>query len=149
MISLVGKQFTIVEISPLLSELTGFVAGQYTEEIFAIRSPSKGYFNMTPVFYLTSIIGTVCHCYKGQENVKRRILMRINNNYIQDYPIECTNFEFSSIIPSNALSDVTFQLVDANFQPIRLKAPMYLRAIATPVHDRILKYISESKEVDS
>ena len=149
MISLVGKQFTIVEISPLLSELTGFVAGQYADEIFAIRSPSKGYFNMTPILYLISNIGTVCNCYKGNENVKRRILMRINNNYIQDYPIECTNFEFSSIIPSNALSDVTFQLVDANFQPIQLKAPMYLRAVAMPVQDKILKYISEFKHTDS
>ena len=70
--------------------------------------------------------------------------MRINNNSIQDDPIECTNFEFYSRIPSTSLSDVTFQLVDANFQPIQLKAPMYLRAVAIPIHDRILKYIAEN-----
>ena len=100
---------------------------------------------MTPILYLVSNIGAVVDCYSGNNKVKRRILMRINNNYIQDYPIECSNFEFSSIIPSTSLSDVTFQLVDANFQPIQLKAPMYLRAVAIPIHDRILKYIESEK----
>ena len=141
MITLTGVRYKIVDISSLLSHLTGFEAGQYAEEIFAIRSRSKTYFNMTPILYLVSNIGAVDECYNCTSKVKRRILLRINNSYIQDYPIECTNFEFSSIIPSTSLSDVTFQLVDANFQPIQLKAPMYLRAVAIPIHDRILKYI--------
>ena len=51
------------------------------------------------------------------------------------------NYEFSSIIPSNALSDVTFQLGDANFNPVELLAPMYLMAVAIPIPDRILKYV--------
>ena len=71
--------------------------------------------------------------------------MRINNFCIQDFPIVCYNTEFSSIITSNSLSDVWFQLVDANFKPIRLLAPMYLTAIAIPISDRTLKYV-EPKE---
>ena len=67
--------------------------------------------------------------------------MRIDNNFIQDFPITSYNYEFSSVIPSNALSDVTFQLVDANFNPVKLLAPMYLMAIAIPIPDRVLKYI--------
>ena len=56
--------------------------------------------------------------------------MRINNFFIHGFPIICSNFEFTSTIESNDLSNVEFQLVDANFQPLKLHSPMYLSAIA-------------------
>ena len=139
-------KFRIIATSKNFSIVTGFHRShEDSEEVFYYRPPAKGYFNLTPVLYLTSNIGSVVHTYKGKECVNRRILMRINNFYIQDFPIVCYNTEFSSIITSNSLSDVWFQLVDANFKPIRLLAPMYLTAIAIPISDRTLKYV-EPKE---
>ena len=104
-------------------------------------APAAGSFNLTPVLYLVSNIGAVCHTYKNGEYKNRRILMRMNNDFIHDFPITSYNYECSSIIPSNALSNVTFQLVDANFNPVKLLAPMYLMAVAIPIPDRILKYV--------
>ena len=65
MIGRYGGAFKIVDITPVLSRITGFEADQYGEVIYAIRSNSKGYFNMTPILYLVSNIGTFCNCYKG------------------------------------------------------------------------------------
>ena len=48
-ITLVEVYFTIADISPLLAELTGFRRCQRPEVLFPLRSPSKGYFNMTPI----------------------------------------------------------------------------------------------------
>ena len=103
--------------------------------------PAAGSLNLRPVLYLVWNIEAVCHAFKNREYKNRRILMRINNNFIQDFQITSYNHEFSSIIPSNALSDVTFQLVDANFNPVKLLAPMYLMAVAIPIPDRIIKYV--------
>ena len=133
--------FAITNISKNLALVTGFVPDWNMHMRNIIELPTKGYFNLTPVLYLTSNIGSVVHTYKNKEYINRRILMRINNYYIQDYPIVCNNCEFSSIIPSNSLSDVVFQLVDANFQPVKLLTPMYLTAIAIPIPDKSLKYV--------
>ena len=52
--------------------------------------------------------------------------MRVSNSFSANYPIINGNAEFSSVIPTNALSDIEFKLVDANRHPIRLLTPMYL-----------------------
>jgi len=133
--------FAIIGISEKFSKVTGFIVDYTMYMRNTIELPTKSYFNLTPVLYLASNIGSVVHTYKNKNCVNRRILMRINNFFNQDFPIICYNSEFSSTITSNSLSDVWFQLVDANFQPIQLLAPMYLTAIAIPIPDRTLKYV--------
>ena len=135
------EEFQITHIGPSLQKVMGFTEfGQNSVNI--IRPSALGSFNLTPVLYLVSNIGAVCHTYKNREYKNRKILMRIHNNFIQDFPITSYNHEFSSVIPSNTLSDVTFQSVDANFNQIRLLAPMYLIAAAIPIPDRVVKYIT-------
>jgi len=140
------RKFRVIDVSRNLARMTGFYgSNEDVEEVYYYRPPAKGYFNLTPVLYLTSNIGSVVHTYKNKECINRRILMRINNFYIQDFPIVCHNTEFSSIITSNSLSDVWFQLVDANFKPIILLAPIYLTAMAIPIPDRSLKFVEPNE----
>jgi hypothetical protein len=56
--------------------------------------------------------------------------MRINNSFSANFPIISNNAEFSTMVTSNSLSDVWFQLVDANMKPIKLLSPMYISAYA-------------------
>jgi hypothetical protein len=72
--------------------------------------------------------------------------MRINNHFIPGQPIVTNNFEFSSRIQSNALSDVWFKLVDANFKPVKLLNPMYLSAVAIGVDERRIEIEFEKDE---
>jgi hypothetical protein len=152
--------FVINFISDGFARLTGFKATNNTTRLNIVVAPSAGYYQLTPVLYLTSNIGETCFCYNVSDRDKKfenynkkkkpedpeyvddgdctnqKILMRINNQFTSGYPIIAHNFEFSSRILSSALSDVTFKLVDANFQPVTLLNPMYLSAIATPVEER-------------
>ena len=66
----------------------------------------------------------------------KKILMEINNYFINGFPIVCRNYEFSSIINSSALSNAWFKLVDAFFQPVKLLSPMYLSAIAKGIESK-------------
>ena len=59
--------------------------------------------------------------------------MRINNSFSNSFPIIASNGEFSAMMTSNALSNMTIKLVDANGQKIHLLSPMYLSAIAHAV----------------
>ena len=52
--------------------------------------------------------------------------MRINNSYSANFPVIANNAEFSTYALSNDFSDITFELVDAHFRPVKLLAPMYL-----------------------
>jgi hypothetical protein len=56
--------------------------------------------------------------------------MRIDNSFSANFPIISNNAEFSTLVTSNSLSDVWFQLVDANMKPIKLLSPMYISAFA-------------------
>ena len=52
--------------------------------------------------------------------------MRINNSYSANFPVIANNAEFSTYALSNDFSDITFELVDAEFRPVKLLSPMYL-----------------------
>jgi hypothetical protein len=109
-----------------------------SKPIHLIIARSAGYMQLTPVLYLTSNIGTTVHSYIDRDVVNQKILMRINNHFISGTPIVCNNFEFTSKIPSHALTDCWFRLVDANFKPVKLLNPMYLSAIAMGINDNTI-----------
>jgi hypothetical protein len=93
------------------------------------RSDSVGIFNLTPVLYLTSNLGSTCYSngIDSQGNLildDRKIVMRINNYFINGLPIIANNIEFTSTVPSGALTNVWFRLVDSNYQPVKLLTPM-------------------------
>jgi hypothetical protein len=113
--------------------------------MYYIKSSSVGYFNLTPVLYLLSNIGTTCYCndkiIDDTDSNKtllnnQQICMRINNYFIDGLPIIANNIEFSSIIPSNSLTNCYFKLVDANFQPLKLLSPMYLSIVVIGIDDK-------------
>jgi hypothetical protein len=132
------RELEITDISERMSAGTGFKKQQKSFHLYYILSKSAGYMQLTPVLYLTSNIGTTVYSYVGKDMVNQKILMRINNHFIPGSPIICNNFEFSSIIPSHALSDVWFKLVDANFKPVKLLSPMFLSATAKGINERFV-----------
>ena len=99
--------------------------GQYYYKIKTV-----GYTLSTPVLYLLCNIGE--KCYKNlQQNNKNivqnmRVVMRINNSFSSNFPINSGNIEFGTNIMSNDLSNVEFKLVDANMVEIELLNPMYI-----------------------
>jgi hypothetical protein len=111
-----------------------------------ILARTAGYYQLTPVLYLTSNLGTTVHAYSDKNMVNQKILMRINNHFIPGQPIVTNNFEFSSLIQSNGLSDVWFKLVDANFQTVKLLNPIYLSAVATGIDERRIEIEFEKGE---
>ena len=121
-----------VKMSRSIADAMAIIDTESTK-IHSYRLPSVGYFQLTPVLYLISNIGNNVHCYTNREEAVRRVLMRINNYFIHGFPIVCSNMEFTNTIESNDLSNVWFQLVDANFKPVKLHAPIYLTAIAVGV----------------
>lgn len=94
----------------------------------AIQCLSVGNHLSTPILYLLASIGEKCFV-NGQSN--RRILMRINNSYSANFPVISNNAEFSTYALSNDFSNITFELVDAEFKPIKILAPMYLTGTIT------------------
>jgi len=93
------------------------------QTVYAITCVSVGQFLSTPILYLLASIGEKCFV---NDNVNRKILMRINNSYSANFPVIANNAEFSTYALSNDFSDITFELVDAHFRPVKLLAPMYL-----------------------
>ena len=101
-----------------------------------------GFMLSTPVLYLTSNIGQKCYKNVQQaDNIQSmRIVMRINNSFSANYPINAGNAEFHVLVASNDLSNVEFMLVDANMMEINLLSPMYLSVSIKPgiVDEKIL-----------
>jgi hypothetical protein len=105
------------------------------------RFDTVGYFNLTPVLYLISNIGSTCYSNSEDDdgNVildNRQIAMRINNYFITGLPIISNNIEFTAIVPSGSLTNVWFRLVDGNYQPVKLLCPMYLSIVVMGIDDK-------------
>ena len=87
-----------------------------------------GFMLSTPVLYLTSNIGMKAYMnsQRSKNTQNSKILMRINNSFSANYPINAGNADFSTLVASNDLTNVEFVLVDANMVEIELLSPMYL-----------------------
>ena len=91
----------------------------------AIKLKTHGNFLSTPILYLLSNLGKACYQNSGDSFEGKLVAMRIINSFSPNIPIIVSNADFSVTVPSSSLSEIWFQLVDANFVPIKLKNPMY------------------------
>ena len=132
------KNFEFIGKPDNFSKATGIIPPRESFYGTRLQAPSHGYFHSTPVLYLTSNIGMTTYSYIDHKGINQKVLMRINNYFINEFPIVCNNTEFISTVPSGALCNVWFQLVDANFEPVTLQAPMYLSAIIIPIPNSLL-----------
>ena len=124
--------FKILSCSYRLKEVIGIY--DQTLPIEAIEENSKyniqclsvGNYLSTAILYLIGSIGEKCFVNSEDKRTNRKILMRINNSYSANFPIIANNADFSVYALSNDFSDITFELVDARFNPIKLLSPMFL-----------------------
>lgn len=118
-----GLVLGLYDMKPSLNSTTETIE---SKEVQTIRCLSVGQFLSTSILYLIGSIGEKCYVNNESGRTNRRILMRINNSYSANFPVISNNAEFSTYALSNDFSDITFELVDANFKPIKLLSPLYL-----------------------
>ena len=118
-----GLILGLYDMKPSLTSTTETIEDK---EVQAIQCLSVGQFLSTSILYLIGSIGDKCYINNESGRTNRRILMRINNSYSANFPVISNNAEFSTYALSNDFSDITFELVDANFKPLKLLSPMYL-----------------------
>ena len=124
--------FKIIDCSYRLKDVIGIY--DQTLPIDAIISDGKynlqclsvGNYLSTAILYLIGSIGEKCFINNENKTTNRKILMRINNSYSANFPIIANNADFSVYALSNDFGDITFELVDARFNPIKLLSPMFL-----------------------
>ena len=126
------SKFIINDMSYNAKMVSGFyndsfpIESVFNGENYQVMAQSAGYSMLTPILYLISNLGSKCYDNIDNNYCNHKILMRVSNSFSANYPIINGNAEFSSVIPTNALSDIEFKLVDANRKQIRLLTPMYL-----------------------
>jgi hypothetical protein len=100
-----------------------------------IEAPSVGTGISTSQMYLMSNMGTdMCTNSLTEPRMLRnaRVAAILNNSFSAGYPI-IAGGEAPVKVMTGDLSDLSFQLCDGNFRPIKLMNPMYLTIIANPV----------------
>ena len=126
------SKFIINDMSYNAKMVSGFyndsfpIESEFNGANYQVIAQSAGYSMLTPILYLISNLGSKCYDNIDNNYCNHKILMRVSNSFSANYPIINGNAEFSSVIPTNALSNIEFKLVDANRHPIRLLTPMYL-----------------------
>jgi hypothetical protein len=125
-----SRDFTITDMSYNMKQITGFfnTVLPIQSEKNSILAASIGFHLSTPILYLISNLGSRCFVHKARTATDNRVVMRIINSFSANFPIISNNAEFSITVYSKSLSDVWFQLVDANWKPIKLLSPMYISA---------------------
>jgi hypothetical protein len=125
------RAFTITDMSYNMKQITGFFSAEFPIESLdqSILAPSIGFYVSTPILYLLSNLGSRCFIHKARTASDNRVVMCIQNSFSANFPIISNNAEFSTMVNSNSLSDVWFQLVDANMRPVKLLSPMYISAL--------------------
>ena len=120
--------FSITNASYNMKQITGLYNCKFPieSENGVININSVGFYQSTPILYLVSNIGSPCFQNKDRTYYSQKIVMRIYNSFSPNLPIVCNNAEFSTLVASNALGNVYFKLLDANFEDIKLLSPIYL-----------------------
>lgn len=131
--------FIIDSMSYNFLQLTGLYNTSFPissiASIYEVKS--VGNYLLTPILYLVSNLGARCYRNQNYEYCDQKILMRINNSFSSNFPVVSSNAEFSTIVPSNNLSDLELKLVDANLHDIKLLSPMYISAIGEGIPNTI------------
>ena len=142
------QPFTISDMSYNMKMVSGFYNDAFPltleEEVgpapasvvtYYVKASSVGYSLLTPIFYLISNLGSKCYDNVDKSYFNHKVLMRVSNSFMANYPIISSNAEFTSLVPVNSLSDIEFHLVDANMHPIKLLSPMYLSVYVETIDD--------------
>ena len=125
-IQIVAASYRMKEVLGIFDQPLPIESVANDENGYLIHCLSVGNYLSTSILYLISSIGDKVFVNGETGRTNRRILMRINNSYSANFPLIANNGDFSIYGLSNDFSDITFELVDANFNPIKLLSPMYL-----------------------
>ena len=132
--SIVAASYRMKEVLGIFDQTFPIDAEEITdneENPYSLQCLSVGNFLSTAILYLVASIGDKVFINSESGRTNRKILMRINNSYSANFPIIANNAEFSTYALSNDFSDITFELVDARFNPIKLLSPLYLTGTIT------------------
>jgi hypothetical protein len=100
-----------------------------------IEAPSVGTGISTSQMYLISNLGTDMYTNSLTEPRSfrnARVAAILNNSFSAGYPVLAAG-EAPVKVNTGDLSDLSFQLCDGNFRPIKLMNPLYLTLIVNPV----------------
>jgi hypothetical protein len=100
-----------------------------------VEAPSVGNPMLTPLFYLTSNCGGQVYqnsMVNSQELNNVGVSATIYNTFSAGYSIQAAG-DPAIKIPTSTLTNLSFQLVDMNFRPIKLFSPMSLTITVTPI----------------
>ena len=128
-------KFKIVDMSYNMKLLCGAYGMKFpispqisNDNIEMLTFMSVGMYLSTPIWYVIGKTGTMNFSNEGSGNV----LMKIPNNFVSKFPIVFTNMDFITICKSTDLTNMTFELVDSNYQPIKILNPIYLSINVEP-----------------
>lgn len=141
------KEFTIKEASHGVRLLLGLYHS--TLPISSIQKqilmPSVPYVSLGNCLYLTARTDFVSIVNTEDKEITRSIAYKVNEILYPGYPISCKIPGTWSIIHSDSLSTLEFQLVDFQLQPIKLHAPLYvsieIQNLSNNQPDDIMKFI--------
>jgi hypothetical protein len=102
-----------------------------------VSPPMVGTGLLTSVVYLESNCGTQAYrntMFSDAALAPCQVSAVIQNAFSAGFPIQ-TSSDIIAKIPTASLSNLWFRLVDANFKPIKLMAPLYLTLSVNPSED--------------
>ena len=122
------KEFTIKEATHGAKLLLGLYHTQLpiNSSQKQLICPSVPYVSYGNILYLTARTDFVSVVNTADKEITRSIAFKINELLYPGFPICCKLPGSWSIIHSDQLSSLEFQLVDFMLQPVKLHAPLYL-----------------------
>lgn len=128
-------KFRITEMSYNLKLLCGAYGMKFpiepelsNEQTEMLTFSSTGFYLSTPIWYIIGRTGTMNFSNEGSGNV----VMKIPNNFVSKFPIVYANMDFITMCNSTDLTNMTFELTDSNYVPIKILNPVYLSINVEP-----------------
>ena len=128
-------KFRIIEMSYNLKLLCGAYGMKFpiepelsNELTEMLTFSSAGFYLSTPIWYIIGRTGTMNFSNEGSGNV----VMKIPNNFVSKFPIVYANMDFITMCNSTDLTNMTFELTDSNYVPIKILNPVYLSINVEP-----------------
>ena len=123
-----SKEFTIKEASYRVKLLLGLYNSSLpiTSSNNQIMSQSVPYLSYGNVLYLTARTDFVSVINTEDKEITKSIAYKLNELLYPGYPVNCRLPGSWSIIHSDQLSSLEFQLVDFKLHPVILHAPLFI-----------------------
>ena len=121
------KDFTIKEATHNVKLLLGLYNTELPlQKNRSITMPSIPYISYGNILYLTARTDFVSTLNLDNKEITRSIAYKVNELLYPGYPIACKLPGNWSVIHSDQLSSLEFQLVDFQLVPVVLHAPLYI-----------------------